>query len=89
MECTLCSTSIPDDSKFCLNCGADVSDPSGATTASLTDARVAHMVNMLREETKGEFEVDREIGRGEHERALGRSGEGRAGARRAGTKVRY
>ena len=64
MICIHCSTPIPDDSQFCMQCGADVSDPSGATTASLGDAEVASMVRALQQEMKGEYEIEREIGRG-------------------------
>ncbi len=64
MICINCSTPIPDDSYFCMACGADVSDPTRATTASLDDAGVVRMVGLLRQETEGESEMDRELGRG-------------------------
>ncbi|MGH7568060.1 MAG: protein kinase domain-containing protein [Gemmatimonadales bacterium] len=64
MLCAHCANPIPDGSQFCLNCGADVQDPSPATTASLDDAGVARLTRWLREETAGEYEIEREIARG-------------------------
>ncbi len=64
MLCAHCASPIPDGSQFCLNCGADVQDPSPASTASLDDAGVARLTRWLREETAGEYEIEREIARG-------------------------
>ena len=61
MLCIHCSTPIPDDSHFCMSCGADVSDPTSAATASMDEASAAHLVRMLREETHAEYEIEREI----------------------------
>ncbi len=64
MLCVSCETPIPDGSKFCMNCGADLSDPSSETAQSLDEAGVAKLTRLLREATAGEYEIEREIGRG-------------------------
>ena len=64
MLCVSCSTPIPDGSHFCMSCGADVSDPSRHSSASLTDLGVSNMERLLRDDTQGEFEIERELGRG-------------------------
>ena len=64
MLCAICASPIPDGGHFCLNCGADVSHPSSPSTASLDDVGVAKLTRMLRQETAGEYEIEREIGRG-------------------------
>jgi len=64
MLCVKCSTPVPDDSRFCLSCGADLSDPAAEQPTSLTDAGVSNMERKLRADTKGEFEIERELGRG-------------------------
>ncbi len=77
MQCPTCSTPIPDASRFCMSCGADASDRNAVSTASLGEAEVVQMVRMLREETQGEFEIEREIGRGGMARGLLRDGDPR------------
>ena len=64
MLCGRCASPLPDGSTFCLNCGADLPDPSSNPTTSLDDAGVAKLTRMLREETAGEYEIEREIARG-------------------------
>ncbi len=64
MLCLNCSTPVPDDSKFCLSCGADLSDPAAEHTTSLTDDGVSNMERKLRGDTEGEFEIEGELGRG-------------------------
>ena len=64
MRCAHCASPLPDGSQFCTNCGADVRDPASATTASLDDAGVAKLTRLLREETAGEYEIERELARG-------------------------
>ena len=64
MECISCKTPVPDGDNFCGTFGANVSNPTGATTATLGQAQVADMECQLRELVQDEFEVEREIGRG-------------------------
>jgi len=64
MRCLNCSTPVPDDSKFCLSCGTDLSDPSADSQTSLTDDGVSNMERKLRADTEGDFEIERELGRG-------------------------
>jgi len=63
MRCAHCASPLPDGSQFCTNCGADVRDPA-STTPSLDDAGVAKLTRVLREETAGEYEIERELARG-------------------------
>jgi serine/threonine-protein kinase len=63
MRCAHCASPLPDGSVFCTNCGADALDrPS--TPAPLDDAGVAKLTRLLREETAGDYEIDRELARG-------------------------
>jgi len=66
LDCYRCHTPIPDTSRFCLSCGADVSDPSGggATTAAMDEAASEQVLRLVRQEVGSEFEVERELGRG-------------------------
>src|SRR5437764_21623 len=64
MRCAHCASPLPDGSEFCTNCGADVREPASTPAASLDDAGVAKLTRMLREETAGEYEIEREIARG-------------------------
>jgi len=66
MECYRCHTPIPDGSRFCLSCGADVSDPSGTgtTTAAMDAAAAEQLLRLVKQEVGSEFEVERELGRG-------------------------
>ena len=64
MRCAHCASPLPDGSLFCTNCGTDVQDPASAPAASLDDAGVAKLTRVLREETAGEYEIERELARG-------------------------
>ena len=65
MHCFKCATPLPDGSRFCLSCGADVSgDPAVRTSASLTREEVDELLVSLRAEAGAEFQVHRELGRG-------------------------
>ena len=66
MLCVQCSTPVPDTAKYCHNCGSLVSDAEGQAeaTAALTNAALNKMEQMLREDTAGEFEIERRIGKG-------------------------
>src|SRR2546425_1868513 len=61
MICHRCATPIPDESRFCQSCGADVSGETGRTQPVEVGAELE---GMLREDVKGEFVVDRLLGRG-------------------------
>lgn len=64
MRCAQCANSLPAGSLFCTNCGADVREAGSAPASSLDDAGVAKLTRLLREETAGEYEIERELGRG-------------------------
>jgi predicted Ser/Thr protein kinase len=64
MRCAHCASPLPDGSDFCTNCGADVRDSASTTPVSLDDAGVAKLTRLLREETAGEYEIERELARG-------------------------
>src|SRR3989454_1642915 len=64
MRCAHCASPLPDGSVFGTNCGADAREPSSTPTAPLDDAGVAKLTRLLREETAGDYEIDRELARG-------------------------
>jgi len=64
MLCPSCASPLPDGSQFCTNCGADAREPSSTPAATLDDAGVAKLTRLLREETAGDYEIDRELARG-------------------------
>ncbi len=66
MQCAHCATPVPETARYCHNCGSVVSDAEGqaAATAAMDDSAVRHMERLLREDTRGEFEILRQIGRG-------------------------
>jgi len=64
MRCVHCANPLPDGSLFCTNCGTDVRDPAATPAASLDDVGVAKLTRLLREETAGEYEIERELARG-------------------------
>ena len=66
MICTQCHTPVPDHSKFCLSCGSQVSNPDlqGAATEAMDEAGTVQMENLLKADTKGDFEIGEMLGRG-------------------------
>ncbi len=64
MLCPSCASPLPDGSEFCTNCGADAREPPSTPAAHLDDAGVAKLTRLLREETAGDYEIDRELARG-------------------------
>ena len=64
MRCAHCASPLPDGSVFCSNCGADARDPPATSAALLDDAGVAKLTRLLREQTAGDYEIDRELARG-------------------------
>jgi serine/threonine-protein kinase len=65
MNCYHCETPIPDDSVFCLRCGGVASGPVGYGSAYLLDEAAVHeLERLVRQDTAGEYEIQRELGRG-------------------------
>jgi len=64
--CVHCHTPVPDDANFCFNCGSLVSDAEGqaAATGAMDDSAWKHMEKLLREDTEGDFVIERLLGRG-------------------------
>ncbi len=64
MKCYKCATPIPDNSRFCSACGADVSGDSHASAATISDDGSAELFNKLQVELGDEYILERELGRG-------------------------
>ncbi len=62
--CPHCGTQVPEGSRFCSACGQSVSDPAGATTITIRDAPKDDLLEMVADATRGEYEIERELGRG-------------------------
>ena len=65
MMCTNCSTPVPDDPKFCLNCGSLVSDAEGqsAATAAMDASATQKMKSLLSEDTKNDYIIVELLGK--------------------------
>ena len=63
MTCAQCGREIAFGARFCGNCGAEVSDPEAATVVLPPEASDA-LLARLRPVFAGEYEVERELGRG-------------------------
>jgi serine/threonine-protein kinase len=63
MICLRCGATVPDGSRFCGRCGLLVSDPQESTVI-LEGATGEAEIERLRLVFAGDFDVDREIGRG-------------------------
>jgi hypothetical protein len=61
MICAVCHATLPDESRFCLSCGADMSDPSAERRPVDT---VADVQNLLIGAVAGHYRVDKLLGRG-------------------------
>jgi len=61
MICTVCHATLPDESRFCLSCGADISSPSAERRPMDT---VAEVQNLLTGAVAGHYRVDKLLGRG-------------------------
>ncbi len=66
VNCDKCATPIPDDSVYCMKCGTPVSDPSigGGAGLAMEEAAYQELERLLREETRADYEIERELGRG-------------------------
>jgi serine/threonine protein kinase len=70
--CTRCGETIPPGARFCARCGADISGAQGnVATAYVTPADMARatapeaaLLDLLRQATIGEYDVQAELGRG-------------------------
>ncbi len=78
MNCYKCATPLPDNSRFCLSCGADVSGETGEHTLAV-DHPDPELQQKLQEELGTDYILERELGRGGmavvylgHDAALGR-----------------
>jgi serine/threonine protein kinase len=61
MKCTYCNTRLPDQSRFCLVCGADLSDPEVSTRQR---AAVKELFAALKVAVEGRYRVTDMLGRG-------------------------
>src|ERR1700704_5511268 len=63
MTCVRCGTLVGDDTRFCSNCGADV---SGETRAGMPESTHAGdgLLEQARELLATDYDVERELGRG-------------------------
>jgi predicted Ser/Thr protein kinase len=62
MNCYQCATPVPDASRFCSSCGADLSGESAERTQPVEPDY--QLEAKLREDLAGEFAIERELGRG-------------------------
>jgi serine/threonine protein kinase len=63
MKCPRCNIDAPDGARYCLHCGTPVADP-GAMTQLLEDDEALAELRSVQRILTGEFEVERELGRG-------------------------
>lgn len=60
VECLRCHTPIPENSRFCLSCGADVSGGDGPTSTSSVDV----VRERLQRVVAGKYRIERLLGKG-------------------------
>src|SRR5216117_3318520 len=60
MECVKCHTPLPDGSKFCLACGADVTGGGTLGAGTGTDGLMQRLQRLV----EGKYRVDRMVGKG-------------------------
>ena len=63
MKCFQCGAELPEGTRFCGHCGVKVSDPDAVTIVEEPEESEALLARM-RYIFAGEYEVEREIGRG-------------------------
>ena len=66
MECVFCGTALPEEASFCHSCGSQVSDAEGQArvSGSMDESSMQHLERLLKQDAKGEFEIEGLIGRG-------------------------
>jgi len=70
MHCTRCGTPIPDGARFCLGCGTPVGSTDQtvaqavAQPGRLSDSGALELRTLLVDETKTDYEIHEEVGRG-------------------------
>jgi serine/threonine-protein kinase len=65
MNCYKCATPLPDNSRFCLSCGADVSgEHPHAHDKTIAVEADPELMTKLQEDIGTEYVLDRELGRG-------------------------
>jgi serine/threonine-protein kinase len=64
MNCVRCGTELPAGSKFCANCGLEVTDPGLATVHIATAEEQDAVLVQLRKDLGNDYEIERELGRG-------------------------
>src|SRR2546428_9052330 len=60
VECYRCHTPIPEQSRYCLSCGADVSGAEGAPNTGSIDALRERLQRLI----EGEYRIERLLGKG-------------------------
>ena len=61
MECLKCHTPLPDNSKFCYACGADVTGGTGASTSA---GALEGLMQRLQRLVEGKYQITRMLGKG-------------------------
>jgi len=64
MNCYKCQTPLPDDSHFCLSCGADVSGEDHRRSGTMAMDHDPELFAKLQAELGDEYILERELGRG-------------------------
>jgi protein kinase-like protein/PEGA domain-containing protein len=64
MKCFRCAAEVPDTSRFCGTCGAQLSDPQSATLVVPPEEDENQLLDRLRRVFTGEYEIEGEVGRG-------------------------
>ena len=64
MLCAQCGKEAPDGARFCVNCGAQVTDPEADTLVPDEETERDALLRSVRGGLAGEYHIEREIGRG-------------------------
>ena len=64
MNCYKCATPLPDNSRFCLSCGADVSGEVHAHEKTLAVEQDPEIMMKLQADVGTEYVIEKELGRG-------------------------